>query len=72
MHAEVRLIIALLQEYENMRQFNMICTYSPCTGCANAIIECGLFEMVWYDHLTLHDIRGVGRLVEAGIGAMEV
>jgi len=65
-HAEPRLIIYLLQEdikkkIENEPIF-LMCTYSPCTNCANIIIESGLFLGVFYDILTEHDKRGEERL----------
>ena len=36
----------------------MLCTYSPCTNCANIILQSGIIEGVVYKILTEHDKRG--------------
>ena len=37
----------------------VFCTYSPCTNCANIILDAGIVQAVFYDTLTKHDQRGV-------------
>lgn len=64
LHAEIRLIVRLLREQKSYdRRFVRLlyCTYSPCTSCANAILEVGghLFDGVVYDIATEHDLRGL-------------
>jgi deoxycytidylate deaminase len=34
-------------------------TYSPCSFCANVLVDAGLVHVVVYDVLTEHDKRGV-------------
>lgn len=41
----------------------MVCTYSPCTNCANIINESGIIHAVCYDILTDHDKRGASLLI---------
>ncbi len=36
----------------------MVCTYSPCTNCANIIIDSGIVKGIVWDILTEHDKRG--------------
>lgn len=43
----------------------LICTYSPCTNCANIIIDSNMFGGVIYDILTKHDMRGAKFLCDA-------
>ena len=57
-HAEPRVVQALLEELDMTMPLVLICTYSPCTTCANIIIDSGLFSGCVYDMLTLHDTRG--------------
>jgi deoxycytidylate deaminase len=61
-HAEPRAIQTLLGRYGEgcSNHYWMLCTYSPCTTCANIIIDSGLFSEggVIYHYLTNHDVRG--------------
>lgn len=57
-HAEPKAIIKGLQKKEYYFDCIMLCTYSPCTNCANIIIESGIVSIIIYDILTEHDIRG--------------
>ena len=56
-HAEPR-VIQQLYRFSDTRKFWMLCTYSPCTNCANIIIDSGLIVGVIYEILTDHDKRG--------------
>jgi deoxycytidylate deaminase len=66
-HAEVRVILAALRCGYRSRRLILVSNYSPCTGCANLIVESGLVNRVFYDILTEHDVRGVEILRASGI-----
>ena len=57
-HAEPRVVIKGLRKLEFFSNCILVCTYSPCTTCANIIIASGLVSLVVYDILTEHDKRG--------------
>jgi deoxycytidylate deaminase len=58
-HAEPRLVQSVLQLSGIVKMpLILMCSYSPCTNCANIIIDSKLFRGCIYDVLTLHDIRG--------------
>ena len=63
-HAEIKLIndVVATLKAEYVMQHILLCSYSPCTQCANAIIYCGLIDAVIYDRITPHDLRGKERL----------
>lgn len=65
-HAEPRLVQNLLKIGNKIKDMPLIiiCTYSPCTNCANIIIDSKLFKGCIYDILTEHDIRGTEFLKE--------
>lgn len=76
MHAEIRVVVEMLLQYWgdetecSINAFNwaMICTYSPCTQCANFIVEFAPWiKTVYFEILTDHDVRGRNRLQDAGI-----
>ncbi len=57
-HSEPRVIRdALFQGYRS-ESLVMVCTYSPCTNCANIIIDSGVVKGIVWDILTEHDKRG--------------
>lgn len=58
MHSEPRAIIKAFQLGLADTKFIMLCTYSPCTNCANIILQSGIIEGVVYKILTEHDKRG--------------
>jgi deoxycytidylate deaminase len=58
MHSEPKAIMQSLKKYKSDLKWIMLCSYSPCTNCANIIINSGIVEGVVYDILTLHDKRG--------------
>lgn len=62
-HAEVRLLLSHPRPARGILCVN----YSPCTGCANAIIASRSVVAVIYSTLTEHDKRGVEWLKNAGI-----
>jgi deoxycytidylate deaminase len=65
-HAEPRMVLeALDQNYAENMPLIMLCTYSPCTNCANIVIDSGLFKGIIYSILTEHDKRGAQFLKEA-------
>lgn len=59
-HSEPRLVQDILRKTIDLTTMPliMVCTYSPCTTCANITIDSGLFKGVIYDVLTEHDKRG--------------
>jgi deoxycytidylate deaminase len=63
-HAEPRLVQNVLGIKQEMPLI-IVCTYSPCTNCANIVIDSKLFKGCIYDILTEHDIRGETFLREA-------
>jgi deoxycytidylate deaminase len=64
-HAEPRLVQAALEENYSEMPLIILCTYSPCTNCANIVIDSGLFKGIIYSILTEHDKRGAQFLKEA-------
>ena len=56
-HSEPRAIISMLRRGFNSHVI-MVCTYSPCTNCANIILDSGIVQALFYDILTQHDKRG--------------
>lgn len=64
-HSEPRVVIAALKNYCEDKKLILVCTYSPCTNCANIVIDSGLFGGVIYDILTEHDKRGAEFLEQA-------
>jgi deoxycytidylate deaminase len=66
-HAEPRVVQAALEEgiTSDTMPLILLCTYSPCTNCANIIIDSGLFVGCIYQILTVHDTRGEKFLREA-------
>lgn len=79
MHAEIRVVMKAIDGFvrfanksagfmDGSEQWVMICKYSPCTNCANFIVEFGAFiQTVYFEILTEHDVRGRDRLQDAGI-----
>lgn len=62
-HAEVSAILDLVRSVHHpVFQYIMLCSYSPCISCSNAIIMSEVITAVIYDKLTEHDIRGEERL----------
>jgi len=64
-HAEQKAIIGFLKAMrlgDNKSTKIMLCTYSPCTNCANIIIESRVIDGIVYDILTEHDKRGMEML----------
>lgn len=70
-HAEVRAVLELTRRYRG-GGMTLLCTYSPCTNCANIIIECGMISRVCRETLTEHDTRGEHFLKLAGIEVVEL
>lgn len=63
-HAEPRVIMSVLKmpRLPIREKLVLFCTYSPCTYCANVIIDSGLVSGLVYDILTEHDTRGLAFL----------
>ena len=57
-HAEPRAVMAALREFPGER-FVLLCTYSPCTSCANVIVDSEAVRAVVFHHFTDHDPRGL-------------
>jgi deoxycytidylate deaminase len=51
----------------HVRKLILLCTYSPCTNCANIINDSAIINGVVYRHLTQHDTLGVDLLVNNGL-----
>lgn len=69
-HTEPRAIMQTLKSRIwriNEPKVIIVCTYSPCTNCANIIIDSGIVQGVVRDILTEHDVRGEEFLKQAGI-----
>jgi len=58
MHSEPKAIMEGLKKGFKEKEFIMLCTYSPCTNCANIIINSGIVKGIIYTILTEHDKRG--------------
>ncbi len=64
-HSEPRAILYAAKKLTAVQNIIMFCTYSPCTNCANIILDSGLISGVCYDILTEHDKRGAEFLADA-------
>jgi len=64
-HSEPRVVVDTTMNWCEDEKLILVCTYSPCTTCANIVIDSGLFCGVIYDILTEHDKRGEKFLREA-------
>lgn len=64
-HSEPRVVQSAIEEWDMDDKLILVCTYSPCTTCANIVIDSGMFGAVIYDILTEHDKRGEKFLREA-------
>lgn len=64
-HSEIKVIQKLLQSAPHpMFQYILLCSFSPCTQCTNAIIHSEIIDAVIYDKITEHDLRGEERLAK--------
>lgn len=64
-HAEQKVIRDLLMTISTwppVYQYILLCSYSPCTTCSNAIVGSRIIDAVVYDKITPHDLRGKERL----------
>lgn len=57
-HSEPRVIIDAKFLGYRSDSLVMVCTYSPCTNCANIIIDSRVVKGIVWDILTEHDKRG--------------
>lgn len=64
-HAEPRAILRAV--YEHWNHCTLVCMYSPCTNCANIIVDSGVVDKVVWDIDTNHDMRGLHILKNSGI-----
>jgi deoxycytidylate deaminase len=72
-HAEPRAILnAIKRGYGWPDKLILLCTYSPCTNCANVINDSKIITAVVYKILTEHDVRGAELLVKAGLDVITV
>lgn len=68
MHAEQKMILLLcLNGIIRQGPLFMLCTYSPCTTCANHMVTAGYQGVVIFKYLTEHDQDGITILQDAGI-----
>jgi deoxycytidylate deaminase len=63
-HAEPRAIMRYLRSGVKDRGI-LLCSYSPCTNCANIIVDSGCVKGVVYDTFTHHDPRGAEIIARA-------
>lgn len=73
-HAEPRLIDKLRESIATDAWWTaipsiLICRYSPCSQCANRIVDQqpDILQMVVYDEVTTHDMRGLQILAGGGV-----
>ncbi len=66
-HAEPRVLFYIARFLRCTQPYTMVCTYSPCTNCANIIVDSKLIDTVYYETLTEHDKRGVAILEAGGV-----
>jgi len=68
MHSEPQVVLDLVTTVPDIMrkrgyfQYILLCSYSPCTQCANIIINSKVITAVVYDKITEHDLRGEERL----------
>ena len=67
MHAETKAIMNLMALEPTASCYTMVCSYSPCTRCAQVMIHSRMISRVYYGVLTEHDQRGKHMLILAGI-----
>lgn len=67
-HAEPRLTLDLYRAHKS--GMVMVSMYSPCSNCANIMIDSGCYVGCVYDILTEHDTRGVHLLRLAGMSIL--
>ena len=70
-HAEERAALWLMQR-RMITDALVAVNYSPCTRCANLLIETGKVRFVVYRTLTEHDPRGWNHLIAAGIAPLQI
>lgn len=62
-HAEPRAVMQALESRVHYPEAQVLfCLYSPCTNCANIILDSGKIHGCVYDILTEHDVRGAAYL----------
>ena len=61
-HSEPRVIMKAMMK---RRRGIMVCTYSPCTNCANIVIDSDIVDGIVWSILTEHDKRGAEFLRDA-------
>lgn len=75
-HAEPRAVLARMNTLNRQVKTILCCNYSPCTRCAQVIIDAntiaGLIDAVVYIHLTEHDVRGRDLLERAGLTVVQL
>lgn len=64
-HAEARAVVDALRL--RIQHAHLLCSYSPCTYCANLIVKSGLFKSTMFLRLNDTDPRGVDILRASGI-----
>jgi len=75
-HAEPRAVMALMNLLDRQSKFLLLCNYSPCTRCAQVIVDAhnlfGVIDAVAFKHVTEHDTRGLEILKLAGLEIIEL
>lgn len=75
-HAEPRAVLTMMNMLNRQTKTILCCNYSPCTRCAQVIIDAntiaGLIDAVVFVHLTEHDVRGRDLLERAGLTVEQV
>ena len=71
-HAEIRAIMKVIEKHDihehwGIYKWIIICTMTPCTTCANFILQYGEFLNEWYFGEQYRNPRGMNILRDAGI-----
>lgn len=65
-HAEPRAVLDLMRrgwmQSPDRGKLILVSEYSPCTNCANVILDSGVIQVCVYEHTTKHDLRGLSLL----------
>ena len=68
MHAEQKMMLLLaLNGLLRKGPLVLLCTYSPCTTCANNIVTAGFQGVIIFKYLTEHDQDGISILQDSGL-----
>jgi dCMP deaminase len=64
-HAEENIIAKMARSTESLKDSTIICTHSPCKGCAKLLAQIGIAEFIYKTEY--RDTSGLETLVELGV-----